>query len=196
MKNKILIEILPIETERLIIKPTSIDDIDLILKMDKQEHTQLFLGGIKQKTKKERIQFLENKYKQLENGYISSLTVYLKETNLPIGFLGFCINEQNNSAEISYIFDFDYTKRGYCFESMSKLLQISFKILKLDKLFADVIEENISSIKILKNLNFKLDGTNVKKTYVEHLKKDCNFINYSILATDYENGGLYGKTEK
>ena len=54
MKNKILIDLLPIETERLIIDKTTMNDINLILKMDKQEITQKFLGGIKNKTKDER----------------------------------------------------------------------------------------------------------------------------------------------
>ena len=51
MKNQELINLLPIKTERLIIKDTSIDDIEMLMKMDKQEQTQKFLGGIKNKTK-------------------------------------------------------------------------------------------------------------------------------------------------
>ena len=53
-KNKKIINMLPFETERLIIKKTSIYDVELILKMDKQEITQKYLGGIKTKTKEER----------------------------------------------------------------------------------------------------------------------------------------------
>lgn len=48
-KNEKLISLLPIETERLIIRLTSILDIDMILKMDKQEETQKYLGGVKNK---------------------------------------------------------------------------------------------------------------------------------------------------
>ena len=57
MKNKLFISLLPFETERLIIRKTSIEDVDLILKMDKQEITQKYLGGIKEKSKEERIVF-------------------------------------------------------------------------------------------------------------------------------------------
>ena len=46
-KNLLFINLLPLKTNRLIIKQTSCIDIDLILKMDKQEETQKFLGGIK-----------------------------------------------------------------------------------------------------------------------------------------------------
>ena len=54
-------ELLPIYTERLKIVKTSIEDIDLILKMDKQEDTQKFLGGVKNKSREERLEFLNKK---------------------------------------------------------------------------------------------------------------------------------------
>ena len=54
MKNELFFSLLPIKTDRLIIRKTSINDINLIMKMDKQEITQMFLGGIKNKTREER----------------------------------------------------------------------------------------------------------------------------------------------
>ena len=107
MKNKILIDLLPIETERLIIDKTTTNDISLILKMDKQETTQKFLGGIKNKTKDERIDFLKKKEEKFKQGIASSLTVNLKEDNSKIAFVGLKIDEEENLAEISYIFDED-----------------------------------------------------------------------------------------
>ena len=94
--------IFPVETERLIIRKTSIEDVDLILKQDKQEQTQKFLGGVKNKTREERIEWI-NKHK-------SSLTVCLKD-NTPIGLYSLQVNE-NNYGIVSYIFDEDYTGKG------------------------------------------------------------------------------------
>jgi hypothetical protein len=37
MKNNIILDLLPIKTERLIIKKLSLEDVDLLLKTDKQE---------------------------------------------------------------------------------------------------------------------------------------------------------------
>jgi RimJ/RimL family protein N-acetyltransferase len=91
------------QTERLIIKPTTINDIDLLLKMDKQEITQKYLGGIKNKTREERIEFLKKK----SNSY----TVYLKD-NTPTGFI-----EINKNNELGYIFDYAYCNKGYCTEA-------------------------------------------------------------------------------
>ena len=48
---------IPVKTERLVIRKTLLKDVDLLLKIDKQEITQKYLGGIKNKTRKERLEF-------------------------------------------------------------------------------------------------------------------------------------------
>lgn len=149
-------ELLPIYTERLKIVETSIDDIDLILKMDKQESTQKYLGGIKDRSREERIEFLKNKK--------NSLTVLLDD--IRIGFVGLKID--NNIAEISYIFDSDYVGNGYCSEVVKTLIDIAFNKLNLEKLYAYSKEENIASIKVLtKNRFVNKDSNNKEFIYYE-----------------------------
>ncbi len=174
MKNKKFISLLPLETERLIIKPTSTKDIDMILKMDKQEETQKFLGGIKNKAYEERIKFLEKKASKFETGYAGSLTVYLKD-GTPIGFTGLSIDENNNNAEIAYIFDLDYCNKGYCTEACKKLIEIGFNNLDLNKIYADSIEGNESSKRVLERLSFKREGTRREHAYIKELDKYCDF---------------------
>lgn len=161
MKNKQLLNLLPIETERLIIKNTSLEDVDLLLKMDKQVETQKYLGDIKNKTKEERLEFLKRKVDKINSGIASSLTVSLKETPTPIAFVGLKISEEENSAELSYIFDYDYTRKGYCTEIIKKLIEIGFSDLKLTKVWADTIVGNDNSKKVLEKLNFQ--KTNERK---------------------------------
>ena len=149
-------ELLPIYTERVKIMETSIDDIDLILKMDKQESTQKYLGGIKDKSREERIEFLKNKK--------NSLTVLLDD--IRIGFVGLKID--NNIAEISYIFDSDYTSKGYCSEVVKELVNIAFNKLNLNKLYAYSKEDNVASIKVLtKNGFVNKDSNNKEFIYYE-----------------------------
>lgn len=135
-----IVDYLPIRTGRLVLKATGRNDIDLILKMDKQEDTQKFLGGIKNKSREERLLFLD---KKKNNG--NSLTVYLNET--PIGFVG--VKIENNIGEISYIFDSDYIGNGYCSEVVTKLIDICFNKIGLDMLYAYSKEGNIASKKVL-----------------------------------------------
>ncbi len=187
-KNKLLIDLLPLKTERLIIKETSTKDIDMILKMDKQELTQKYLGGIKNKTKEERIKFLEKKSNKIKEGYVSSLTVYLKEE--PIGFIGFKIDENYNDAEISYIFDYDYCKNGYCTECCKKLIDTGFNELKLNSIYADTVEGNTSSEKVLEKLGFKYINSIEKNSVIFKNYKLFNKINCKAIVC----GPAIGKT--
>lgn len=184
-KNEKLISLLPLETDRLIIKPTSTIDIDMILKMDQQEKTQMFLGGIKNKTREERIKFLEKKASKFENGEAGSLTVYLKD-GTPIGFTGLSIDEGNNNAEISYIFDLDYCNNGYCTEASKELIRVAFEELELNKVFADTIEGNESSKKVLEKLGFVLEGTRRKASFVYTLNDYRDFLDYGLLIQEYK----------
>ena len=186
MKNEKFISLLPIETERLIIRPTSTEDIDMILKMDKQEVTQKYLGGIKNKTREERIAFLEKKASKFKDNIAGSLTIVLKETNIPIGFIGLSIDDNNNNAEISYIYDQEYTNKGYCTEASKKLLEIAFKKLELKKVYADTIEGNISSVRVLEKLGFKHEGTRRKQAYLKEMNEYYDFLDFGLLIDEYK----------
>ncbi len=170
MKNKEFISMLPLKTKRLSIRMVSNLDIDLLLKMDKQEETQKFLGGIKNKTKEERIQFLNKKSNKFKEGVASLLTVCLD--NNPIGFVELKIDEEENMATLSYIFDYDYCNKGYCTEAAKKIIEVGFNDLKLSYIFADTVKDNISSKRVLEKLGFKYkDSTN---------KDSITFLNYYL----------------
>lgn len=151
---KCILDILPFYTKRLMVKQTSIDDVDLILKMDKQEDTQQYLGGIKNKSRAERIEFLDKKRKKC-----NSMTVFCDE--VPIGFVELKIVD--NKAEISYIFDSDYTGNGYCTEVLEHLIDTSFKKLGLIEIYAFCKEANIASQKVLLKNNFIINDYDNKE---------------------------------
>ena len=81
------------------------------------------------------------------------LGVVLKETGCLIGDYFFEVIEPS-SITIGYTFDSDYWQHGYAIESMRALLlelknRYNFKIV-----FAHVYDDNIRSIRLLKNLGF------------------------------------------
>ena len=149
MKNKLLLSLLPLETKRLIINKTTLKDIDLLLKLDKQLITQKYLGGIKTKSKEERLAFFNKKKDR-------SLTIYLKD-NTAIGFIELKID--NNSAELEYIIDYDYTNKGYCTEACKLLIEIAFSKLNINRIYASINKNNINSKRVLEKIGFKLAKT-------------------------------------
>ena len=195
MKNRLFISLLPLETERLIIRKTSIEDIELLLKMDKQKETQKFLGGIKNKSREDRLAFLKKREKKFTKGKASSLTVCLKD-GTQIGFTQLDIDENNNSACIRFIYDLDYCNKGYCTEACKKLLEIGFKKLELNRIYAETIDGNISSERVLEKLGFQLECVRRKAAYMKNVNEYKNMLDYSILSSEYENQKYdkHGKT--
>ena len=157
-----------LKTERLKIRNIKIEDVDLLLKMDKQEVTQLYLGGIKNKTKDERIIFLENKINKYKNEQLIPLTICLLDGKA-IGFIEFKISKIN--AEISYIFDVEYCNKGYCTEACKTLIHYIFNKLKIKRIFAKTIIDNNSSKRVLEKLGFKQINNNIE---------DLKFIEYEL----------------
>lgn len=184
-KNEKFISMLPLKTNRLILRPISIEDVDMMLKMDKQEITQKFLGGVKDKTKEERIAFLDKKASKFKDGLAGSLTVCLKD-GTPIGITGLSIDEDNNIGRLGYIYDYDYTNKGYCTEACKALIDIGFNKLKLNKISADTIKGNNSSIRVLEKLNFKLEGVRRQASYDKLSKEYKDFLDYGLLKDEYK----------
>lgn len=169
-KDELFINHLPLKTERLVIRHTILDDVDLLLKMDKQEETQLYLGGLKDESKEERIAFLDKKINNLESSMVS-LTI-LKE-KVPIGFIDLNIDEKENTAEISYIFDYDHCNNGYCTEACQKILDVCFSELNIESISASVVSANNSSKRVLERLGFSYERETIKDSiefsiYIKH----------------------------
>ena len=185
MKNEEFIKLLPLETDNLIIRKVSTKDVNLMLKMDKQESTQKYLGGIKTKTYEERLEFLNKKEEKFNEGHASQLTVCLKD-GTGIGFTSLSISEKNNNAEVSYMFDSDYTGKGYCSESLRELLRVAFEILDLHKVYADTVEGNLPSKKVLEKNNFKLEGIRREAAYDSITNTYKDFYDYGLLKDEYK----------
>jgi len=64
----------------------------------------------------------------------------------------------SSSCEIGYKFDSDYWHKGYATEAVAMAVSIAFAALGLHRVYARVMPENASSIKLLKNLFFEEEG--------------------------------------
>ena len=191
-------KILPLKTKHLIIRKTLSDDVYLLLKQDKQELTQLFLVGVKDKTLEERITFINQKIKNNELGESLSITVCI-ENETPIGFVDLKLD--NKTIKISYIFDYDYCNNGYCTEACNKLIEVIFNKTNIKEIVADTIEGNISSMKVLQKLNFKIYNIRKNAAYVKSLNNFLNFYDYKLTKEDnkkemVEYRDLYDKNRK
>ena len=146
-------------------------DIELILKLDKQIDTQKYLGGIKNKSKDERILFLDKK--ELNP---TAYTVLLDD--IKIGFVE--LKRGEKEIELSYIFDCEYWGKGYATSAVKELLEKSFNDLNLNCVSAYTLAENIASKRVLEKNNFVFVENVLKNenVFLKYIKN--NDINYEF----------------
>ena len=78
-----------------------------------------------------------------------------------IGTCGFTkFDYSNNAAEIGYVLNSDYWGKGYCSEAVSKIIEFGFESLKLHRIEARYMKENIRSRNVMEKCGMqKIDRT-------------------------------------
>ncbi|MGL6113589.1 MAG: GNAT family N-acetyltransferase [Cetobacterium sp.] len=119
--------------------------------------------GFSQEEVKEWIE--KNLLRYGNEGY-SYFAMIEKNTGKFIGVMGPLIEEIEGEKflGLAYILNKKYWRQGYGIEGAKACLNYAFKILKGEKVIAQIRPENISSIKVAKSLGMKLEKE-IIKTY-------------------------------
>lgn len=167
-----------IETERLIIRPFSVDDIEPSYAMNLDAEVSKYTGdgGIVTKEEIER-RIIEDVFGDYEKHGFGRLAVELKGRNKFIGFTGLKYLEDMGEVDLGYRFMKKYWGKGIATESAKACVNLGFETLGLKKMIAIVLPENSSSIRVLEKLNFKYEKDIVEDNQLAKLysliKKNC-----------------------
>lgn len=101
-----------------------------------------------------------------------------------IGTVEFRIHEWNNSGELGFTLNSQYWGKGYMTEAGKLILDLSFNILGLDRVFAGHDVRNAASGKLLTRLGMSNEGTHRKDQMVRGVLTDTAY--YSILKDEYK----------
>lgn len=147
-----------IETDRLLLRPFTLDDVEASYQVNKDPEVTRYTndGGVKTK---ERIQYL------IENNVLGDYRKYgfgrfavvLKEENKFIGFSGLKYLPEFDLVDLGYRFHRDYWGKGFATESGKASLAFGFEELKLSKIIGMVLPENKASIHVLEKLGFSFE---------------------------------------
>lgn len=111
-------------------------------------------------------------------------SMFERNSNEIVGTCGFnFIDFENEKAEIGYDIAKVYWGTGYAPEGITALIHYAFGRLNLNRIEAKVEPANVNSIKVLKKLNFTLEGT-----LRQYEKSKGNYVDiqmYSLLKSDY-----------
>ncbi|MEO1012214.1 MAG: GNAT family N-acetyltransferase [Bacteroidota bacterium] len=147
-----------IETERLLIRPFTIEDIEpsYLMNLDAEISRYTGDGGIVSKKEIER-RIIENVIGDYEKHGFGRLAVELKGENKFIGFTGLKYLEDMDEVDLGYRFMKEYWGKGIATESAKACVNLGFSTLGLKRIIAMVLPGNTGSIRVLEKLNFEFE---------------------------------------
>jgi [ribosomal protein S5]-alanine N-acetyltransferase len=152
------LEILSIQTERLILRPLNESDIASFEPIYGDEETMQYLGvGACAKSPEETANSIRRKIQNSKSNDFGLWAVELKEENRVIGHCGLAWFDLLNSVEVAYVFSKDHWGKGYATEGITASLDYGFSALILDKIVAIVHPNNTGSRRALEKSGMVYD---------------------------------------
>lgn len=143
------------ETDRLIIREQTIDDLDNLYGIYSHPDITKYMENLYENR--------EDEYKYLED-YISHQYRFFeygiwalckKDDNTFIGRAGLSLREGSDILELGFVIGKEYQKQGYAYEACKAIINYAYDELEADKISALCRPENTDSVKLLQKLGFK-----------------------------------------
>ena len=162
-----------LETERLILRPLTMDDLDAVYKWASDPRVNKYMIYPLYKSKDDGVEWLNTLY---EDDDKKDFGFVLKETGELIGSGGIYYHPERGLWSIGYNLAYDYWNRGFTTEAMEKIIEWGRQELGVKEVAATFAVENVGSRRVMEKLGMtfledhdytKLDGseTFTAKTY-------------------------------
>ena len=181
---KIFSNIPTVETDRLILRKVTIDDVDDMNEYSKNQLITEYLTWSPHPDKAytfEYISYLQTRYK---TGDFYDWAVVWKETNKMIGTCGFTrFDYQNNSAEIGYVLNPEFHGRGIATEAVLKTIEFGFSNLALNRIEGRFMVENSASRRVMEKSGMQFEGIRREGMLIKGIYRNIGIC--SILKKEY-----------
>lgn len=141
------------ETERLILKPTSLEDAEFILQLLNTPKWIQNIGNRNVYTIKEAQTYIREKMlPQLESLGYSNFTMILKKDGTKIGSCGLYNREGLEGVDIGFALLPEFEKQGYALEGAQKIMDLAIDEFQLTKVSGITTKDNTASQQLLEKL--------------------------------------------
>lgn len=148
-----------IETERLILRPFTLDDLEPSYELNLDAEVSQFTGDGGVVSKEEiRRRIVENVFGDYEKHGYGRLAIELKGKEKFIGFTGLKYVEDLKEVDLGYRLMKKYWGIGLASEAAKACVDFGFNELGLKRMIATVLPANSKSINVLKKLNFNFES--------------------------------------
>lgn len=173
-----------IETERLLLRKMTLADAGEMYAYSSLSEVTRHLLWSPHINIDETKGYIEYVLREYRRGDFADWGVVLKDTKAFIGTIGFAaVDTKNNSGEIGYVLNPVYQGRGLMSEAVKAILRVGFILLGLRRVQARIMEENISSARLVEKAGFRYEGTLRDALYVKGAYRTIKM--YAMLSADY-----------
>jgi RimJ/RimL family protein N-acetyltransferase len=126
--------------------------------------------------------------KYLDNESLKFWSIFFDDELVGCIFLDLTVKETNvwsrKMANLGYFIDKSYRGKGYISAVVPRVITYAFKVIKLKRIKAGHLENNIASKKIIRNNGFKLIG--VERNYAKPISANryLNHYVYDLIPGD------------
>jgi ribosomal-protein-alanine N-acetyltransferase len=172
-----------LETNRLLLRPITMDDAEAMYYYAKQEGVGIKAGWKKHNSIHESehiIRLFIHKHLQGSPGVYA---IELKSNHLMIGTIEIHSYKQHKGS-LGYVLNPEYWNQGYATEATKRMIIYAFEFLNLIRLEVQHFDGNLASKKVIEHCEFKKEGYLRQNYYIsEDLIMD-EYV-YSIIKDEY-----------
>ncbi len=142
-------------TERLLIRETTLDDIDEFYKIYADPEMTRYMEGLfedPEDEKRYQKDYIEKVYSLMGFGV---WTLIRKEDGRIIGRAGFSVRNGFDEIELGFLIGRDFQRQGYAFEACKAILDYGRDMLLFEKVQTLVKKENEASLELCRKLGFE-----------------------------------------
>ena len=144
------------ETERLLIRPVSVDDADIIFQLYNMPNFIKFIGNKNINSLSDAENYIKSKFlPQIEKRGFGNYILVLKEGNQKIGSVGIFEREGLDVSDIGFSVLEKFEGKGLMFEAAQKVKSVGMEDFGLNKISAITSKDNSSSQKLIERLGLK-----------------------------------------
>jgi len=180
-----MVEIPTIHTERLTLRPFSLDDAGAVQRLagdrDIAATTILIPHPYPDGAAEE---WIGTHAGMFEHGEGLTVAVTARAGGVLHGAVSLTIDARHHHAELGYWIGKAYWGRGYATEAARAVVDYGFHTLKLHRVFAHHMARNAASGRVLEKLGMRYEGT-----LAEHVRKWDDYEDirhFGLLARDYD----------
>ena len=149
-----------LQTDRLILRRIKWQDAQDMNNYTTDSEVSKYVLWDKHESMSDTLDAIRSMRRQYRLGRPASYAIIHKETARMIGTIGFMwIDVTNRSGEIGYSLSREYWNQGYATEALRKLIDFSFKTLKLHRVEAQYDIRNQASGRVMQKAGMNLEGT-------------------------------------